>query len=264
MKIIGFAEKFYTLWDYQKEVHYSTTSDDKHVATGVTHKYFYIKNISKDIEKVKFLFPYTPINDSLKGMVRSWERTEKIDYPSEYFPFGKLKGSLIAESDDVWQLNRLYEGYDVRRKALARRRLVELGEIVRYDWEEPIYDYNEETHVHTLIGATKKKYIDKAGYEAQLKEKQRLEEASKSEYLHNDGDKVVLSLKKVKEFSFETDFGRCYIVTYQSEDGNTYYYKGNSPKNEIKEDKFSKVQGSVKHGEYKGLKQTFLQRMKLV
>ena len=35
-------------------------------------------------------------------------------------------------------------------------------------------------------------------------------------------------------------------------------------KNEIKEDKFIKVQGSVKHNEYKGLKQTFLQRIKLV
>lgn len=264
MKIIGFAGKFYTLWDYQKEVHYSTTAYYEYIATGVTHKYFYIKNISTDIEKVKSLFPYTPIDDSLRGKVRSWEITEKIDYPSEYFPFGKLKGSLIAESDDVWQLNRLYEGFDIRRKALARRRLIELGEIVRYDWEEPIYDYNEETDVKTLIGTTKKKYIDKQEYEAQLKEKQRLEEASKIEYLHNNGDKVVVSLKKIKEFSFETDFGYCYIVTYQSEEGNTYYYKGNSPKNEIKEDKFIKVQGSVKHNEYKGLKQTFLQRIKLV
>lgn len=259
--IIGFANKFYTLWDYQKEVHYSTTADYKHVATGVTHKYFYIKNISTDIDKVKSLYPNVGIDDSLKGKVRSWEHREKIDYPTEYFPYGRLEGELIMEATDVWQLNRLYEESDVRRKALARRRLVQLGELVRYDWIEPIYDYNEATNTHTQKGEKKHKYISKEGYDRKIKELKRLEEVSKSEFVFNDGDRVKVRVKKVSSFGFDTNYGYCHVITYQSDDNKKLIYKGNTPPDI--QDEFYTITATIKHNEYKGEKQTLLQRIKV-
>ena len=95
--IIGFANIFYTLWNYQVEKKYTTDAYGNHHLTGVNHKYYYLKNISKCLDKVKALFPDIEIDEELRGKTQSFERTQEIEKPYGYFWNGKYNGSLINE-----------------------------------------------------------------------------------------------------------------------------------------------------------------------
>lgn len=129
---IGFATQFYTLWNVEVESNYSTVNG-VHYLSGQTARYNFIKNISTSLEKTKALYPDLDIDDSLRGKTGNWERQEKLSPPFDLFPFGKLACMPIIESADVWQLDRLYHLTSVnpRTRVLARRRLIELGELVR-------------------------------------------------------------------------------------------------------------------------------------
>jgi hypothetical protein len=95
-QIIGFATQFYTLWNYEAVNQYRTDSYGNHHQTGVVHKYYYIKNISTDIDKVKTLFPNVEIDNELRG-TSSFTRNEKLELPEGYFWGGKYAGKLIDE-----------------------------------------------------------------------------------------------------------------------------------------------------------------------
>jgi len=95
-KVIGFAKQFYTLWDYEAVPRFITDSYGKHHQTGVNHNYYYIKNVSIDLNKVKALYPDIEIDNELRGM-SSFTRNEKLDLPPYYFWNGKYAGRLIDE-----------------------------------------------------------------------------------------------------------------------------------------------------------------------
>ena len=99
-KIIGFATQFYTLWDYEAVPQYKTDSYGNHHQTGVDHKYYYIKNVSTDLDKVKLLFPNVEIDTDLRG-ASSFTRNEKLDLPENYFWGGKYAGKLIDEIMEI-------------------------------------------------------------------------------------------------------------------------------------------------------------------
>lgn len=96
-KIIGFATQFYTLWDYEAVNQYITDSYGNHHQTGVDHKFYYIKNVSIDLDKVKALYPNVEIDEELRGKTTSFTRNEKMDLPEGYFWGGKYAGKLISE-----------------------------------------------------------------------------------------------------------------------------------------------------------------------
>lgn len=95
-KVIGFANKFYTLWNHSTETNYTCISG-KNFLTNIRHKYDYIKNISISEEKVKELYPDAPIIDGLRGRTISFWEDEKIELPIGYFGFGKYYGELIED-----------------------------------------------------------------------------------------------------------------------------------------------------------------------
>jgi hypothetical protein len=95
-KIIGFATKFYTLWNYEAIPQYRLDSYGNYHQTGVEHKYCYCKNLSTNLDKVKSLFPDVEIDTELRG-TSSFTRNEKLDLPDNYFWFGKYAGKLIDE-----------------------------------------------------------------------------------------------------------------------------------------------------------------------
>ena len=99
-KIIGFATQFYTLWDYEAVPQYKTDSYGNHHQTGVNHNYYYIKNVSTDIDKVKALFPNVEIDTELRG-TNSFTHNEKLDLPENYFWGGKYAGKLIDEIMEI-------------------------------------------------------------------------------------------------------------------------------------------------------------------
>ena len=52
MKLIGFSNKFYTLWSYSEEPLYKSINNE-YYQYGIKQIYNYIKNISFDLDKVK-------------------------------------------------------------------------------------------------------------------------------------------------------------------------------------------------------------------
>jgi hypothetical protein len=275
-KLIGFATQFYTLWEYSCTPRYGGNVVMNGVPppiVGYNHEYFYLKNISMDIEKVKELYPGVTIDEDLRGQSRSFERYERVERPVDCFNFGKLEGQKIAEATDVWQLKRvcwMVEGQsgdpNRRRQVLARRRLVELGELVKYphiiykyedlnwgkrDDEGKILPENRQDVPYRVNYATPK-FVE-------------IEEGKKRKaerpYYFNDGERLTLSIKLVRRFGFDTAFGYTTICFYITDDGKEVQYMGSNPP-EISDTEFIKVKATIKHKEYKGIKDTNLQRIK--
>jgi hypothetical protein len=98
--IIGKANTMYTLWNKRVINHESYT----------TERYTFLKNVSKDLNKVKRLYPELIIDESLRGATRI-EKTIKKE-PEQFldrFDFGQYEGNLLNSVDDtkylVWYLN---------------------------------------------------------------------------------------------------------------------------------------------------------------
>ena len=128
MKVIGFANKFYTLWDVTSKVVESKYSKD----TLVTNTY--IKNISMDIDKVKELYPGVEIDESLRGHSCTFEYTKKRkEINTDKFNFGKYEGNLISECNDKNYLRWFFDNSDGERKQNVEERLVELGFVIKDD-----------------------------------------------------------------------------------------------------------------------------------
>lgn len=96
-KVIGFATEFYTLWDVRTEHNYVCDSYGTYHVSSTTTFYDYIKNISKDLNKVKNLYPNLPIDEDLRGVTQSWERTKQAELPEGFFWYGKYSGRKIDE-----------------------------------------------------------------------------------------------------------------------------------------------------------------------
>lgn len=275
--IIGFATEFYTLWSYEKENVYAGNVVMNGVGPqiiGINHRYYYIKNISKDLEKAKALYPGVEIDEELRGVTRSFERFEKAEYPANCFSFGMLAGKEIAtlshSKDHVWQLFRaMNQENGGRRRVLARRRLIEMGELLRYkhteiqtrwkrveDFNE--YDYREGSHEEPYTVEIKHNYATPKFIEINESKKRQAAQP----YFFTDGQKVELSIKQVGATGFTGTYGYTFIRIYETEDGKTVKYTGSSPIDLV--DGFNKVKATIKHKEFRGNKETHLLRMRVV
>lgn len=96
MEVIGFATEFYTLWNKVVTRTYFTDAYGNHHYQGDNINYYYVKNISTDLAKVKELFPNTPIDNDLKGQSRDFSITTPDACP-EILKFGKYCGKHISE-----------------------------------------------------------------------------------------------------------------------------------------------------------------------
>jgi len=167
-QIIGFANKYYTLWDYSTEKNYVTNSSGNSQVSSVYHKFQYLKNISFDLDKVKSLYPNVEIDDSLRGMSSSFIRTEKINVPENVIPFGKYYGSIIDDilkSDFKYCLwlvdnsnhecvgyiknNPIYISYiesllSADREILNNSNLLKVGDVVDVEFLTNGYNSNED------------------------------------------------------------------------------------------------------------------------
>jgi hypothetical protein len=163
-KIIGFATQFYTLWDYEAVPQYKTDSYGNHHQTGVDHKYYYIKNVSTDLDKVKLLFPNVEIDTDLRG-TSSFTRNEKLDLPENYFWGGKYAGKLI---DEIMEIDFKYclwsaENYNMpyitnhpkyiahfeaiekaKQDEINSKQLLKVGDIVELEFTRNGYNADDE------------------------------------------------------------------------------------------------------------------------
>ena len=137
MKKIGFANKFFTLWDIEAKNHFSVDSNGNSYLSGRTIQHYFIKNISKDIDRVKKLFPNIEIDMNLKGskVFSVYEQIE--EKPVDKFSFGKYYGKTFAEvakSDLNYIVWILENHHTIKRK--AREALEKLPEVIEHKKKE--------------------------------------------------------------------------------------------------------------------------------
>lgn len=96
MKVIGFAGKYYTLWEVT-----SSTTDLGNGKHYITKSYTYLQNISFDKEKVLARYPNTEIDEELRGRTKSFKIRREYWDNVDTFRFGKYFGQKITDVNDV-------------------------------------------------------------------------------------------------------------------------------------------------------------------
>lgn len=286
MLYIGFTNHYYTLWSVTEGERYDASRGVTYIVTT----YQYHQNLSLDLEtaKQKLLArdENFEIDLSLRGEHgRYYTKTRIKSLENWQYSFGKLTGSDIRQSDDVWQLKRaMREEASPRTKVYARSRLIELGELVRFAWSEvkKVYiDYlllnsadgvaydEDDNAYHDKDGNALPTYQDKTFHYAYATPKQKewiekkRRDAAASGHWFTNGSKVEVKIKETGGFSFDTQFGTTYVCIYETEDGKLVKYMGANPP-DISKDNFVQVKATVKHDNYKGQDETKLQRIKLL
>jgi|688.fasta_scaffold34663_2 hypothetical protein len=263
--IIGFSGTYYCLWSWITEYSYSMTGSGAWVRGNGYAKYSYIKRISTDLEKVKQLYPQLPINESIHG--EKWEfnsrdsrATKRVILTPDVFPYGfKCEGDKIMECEDpkiLWALyleNNFDHSIDLARSQVyARRRLAELGLLIRYNTSKTIVVESGESIT------IRKNYCS-----PQFAAKLELSKSMNKGHFYQMGEKVKIAVKEISSFSFETQFGKCYIINYIDAENRFFKYKGTTPPS-ISTTEFVTIQATIKHDNYKGQDETLLQRVKIL
>lgn len=264
--VIGFSGTYYCLWYWNTDSNYSLTGSGSYISTGGYTKYHYIKRISTDVNKVKELYPNVSIDMGLHG--QRWLRNDGFKrevLADDVFPYGfRGVGDKIMDCNEAKFLWSLYLSIQTgigRNKVYARRRLADLGLIVPYKTSKTVdvmrYDYELGREVPTGETITIRSSYSSPKYVAQIEAAKTLVRGN----FYEDGMRVKLSIKELKSFSFETQYGTCYVVEYVDTDNRVFKYKGSNPPSISKED-FDTVQATIKHSEYKSQAETIIQRIK--
>jgi hypothetical protein len=144
MKRIGFANKYYTLWDVSEETMYRTVND-VHFASGTKTTFTYYQNLSTDLEKAiskakSMGVTILEVDEDLRGKTRSFSSVKNRDdiYNDNQFKFGRYEALQISDCEDVdyliWyfgetdskvvaeQIVRLDDSYSFDGKSLLSRK----------------------------------------------------------------------------------------------------------------------------------------------
>lgn len=260
MRIIGFTEVYYTLWVTYPPV--KEFINDREYRESQT--FTYVQNLSKDLAKAQDKVKNNPylnagenfiIDLGLRGHSSFTNYGDVVTELNWYeFSFGKLRFKDIRISEDIWQLQRASEQEDTEiRKALALNRLIDLGELV---------DYNGEIiHKDTL------KY-----------RLEKIEEFKDCGHFYKDCEKIEITVILEKQFTFSTYFNYNEVVNtvmvFRTNEGKILKYVGSAPPTHYLGDSFTldlnqdalylKLKATIKHTEYKGQKETRLQRIKIL
>jgi hypothetical protein len=277
-QVIGFSNEYFTLWHVSEPYKHYVNQYEFIWKQDVE----YIQNLSMDFEtaKSKVCGNFT-VDLELRGLQgRRFTRDigKGDDFEVWQFTFGKLTGSDIRSCDDVWQLNRVMnnENGNKRRMVIARRRLIELGELVRYNWvENNVFSQkmcdkwwkdrngiSEEQPTNDMFCINVKRNYATPKQAEIFENKKRIK--SLSGHFFNDGEKVTLKVKFESSFCYDTQFGTCFIEMFVTEDGKLVKYKGNNPPYLEDKDSWYQIKGTVEHGEYNGIMETRLKRIKVV
>ncbi len=261
MLTIGFANTFYTLWDVDSEKQYATDAYGNHYVSGIKVNYWYKKNISTDLEKAKSLYPGAAVNDSLRGKARDYSEVKQVLPPYDLFPYGQLKGYRIADCDNDWQLNRLYGDKWANKKSrvIARRRLIELGKLVRFTWidqeSKPVGEYGEGFEHYDVV----RRYAT-PGQKAYHDKKNEVASYTTGQFFTH-GEKVKIELREVSRGGFNGKFGWTDIVSYVDRDNRMFKYMGSAAPEQF--EGYKMIQATIEHSYYNSVHETKLKRIKI-
>jgi hypothetical protein len=150
IRTIGFTEVYYTLWEVWEPVKEPVYHNGVLIGTNTFQEHFYIQNLSKDFEaaqaKLKSKGYEFKVDLELRGssyfrrLTASDIKNREDYYGHDCFSFGRMEGTKFSEATDKWQLWRAYsEEKSARRRTCARRRLIELGALVKYNWLQEVW-----------------------------------------------------------------------------------------------------------------------------
>ena len=139
MKRIGFANKYYTLWNVSEETVYRTVND-VHFASGTKTTFTYYQNLSTDLEKAiskakSMGVTILEVDEDLRGKTRSFSSVKNRDdiYTDEQFKFGRYEALQIADCEDVDYLVWYFGETDSK---VAAEHIVSLDDSYSFDGEE--------------------------------------------------------------------------------------------------------------------------------
>lgn len=128
---IGFAYKFYTLWEMTQENRYEGNGR-VHIVTD----YKFIKNISMDREVVEQKYPGIEIDENLRGKNHSFFEEKYVWTEQDKFRFGKYAGSKFTDCYDysylAWYYTQIDESQQEHRD-IIKSILVDHGYEVKGD-----------------------------------------------------------------------------------------------------------------------------------
>ncbi len=259
MLTLGFTNVYYTLWQVEDPFKRYLTSEEWVMEQACSYQQNLSMEYEKAVEKIAAMSNGNYAVDlELRGNHSfTRELSKGDDFEVFQFTFGKLRGSDIRTCDDVWQINRaMTSEKKIRTRAIAKRRLIELGEIVRHTWVEEATVFNGGNDNENFLKPTiKRLYATKSQMD-------KLNGPVSAHY-YNDGEKVELELKEISHFGYETQYGWTSICIYATPDNRMFKYKGSTPP-EVSKEGFCKVKATVKHDEYQGVAETKLQRVKVL
>lgn len=274
MLTIGFTNQYYTLWSVSEPYKHYYNQYEYDIKQDVT----YYQNLSFDLQeakaKVESKYPNIDylVDLSLRGESGSYTNTlngERMsDAPDWMFHFGKLKYQDIRESDDIWQLERAFnQEKNARTRVHARRRLMDLGEMVKYEWIEKFshnvnWNKQDENRCYLPEKIEDVERVKKYATKSQVSQFEKEKNKPVSGHHELDGDKVTLELKEIDSFGFSGTYGYTYVVTYADRSNREFKYVGASP-SAISQDDFVKVKATISHDTYRG-NETKLKRIKVL
>jgi hypothetical protein len=88
-------------------------------------------------------------------------------------------------------------------------------------------------------------------------------ESLKHGHHYPEGTKVSEPMTIVKVTGYDSMYGYVQIITMSDQENRVFTYKGTSFPVAVSVGDSIEIKGTVKHGEYKETKQTFLQRVKV-
>lgn len=264
MLTIGFTSVYYTLWSVKIWTRYGANGSAYEVTS-----YAYLQNLSMDLEAAK-----DKINKMSNGLYdidltlrgewgTRYDRERMIkDMDIFRFSFGKLQGQDIREATDVWQLERaMNQEPNIKRRVYARRRMIDLGELVRRNWLETVSkavggdNWDMDNMENNFIKVCRKWMPKRLA-------KYYTEVADRMGHFFEDGKRIEMQVKQIRSKYIDTAYGTMWIITYETSEGQVVTYKGSTLPN-ISKTEFTTIKATVKHDEYKGTKQTLIQRIKV-
>lgn len=256
MRKIGFANKYYTLWEvYEEDVF--VTVNNVHRQSGIKTVHNYIQNLSMDESEAKKKFTKMTgldapeVDSELYGRSNSYNTLQKFDvYEEDEFNKGKYIGDKIKNVTDIDYLLFAYENMYTGIKEEARRNIIKSILLDNGYLEHPI---DED------------KLVTQDGYEyaIQLQKEKDLEASLIEDHHFNHGEKVELELTVHEEFGFSGTYGYTNVYKFYDSDKRSYTYMGTKSFPLRKGDKVSLI-ASIKHDSYNGQDQTKLLRIKVL
>lgn len=270
MLVIGFSTQFYTLWNVNRSIEYGageTVNGQFNGRVWERTDYRYECNLSMDLdvarEKIAKRAGDQPWSEDLSLKGERWHFTKKeiTEFAVYQFTFGRKTGTDMRTCEDAWQLKRAMNAEaSNRRRVVARQRLVELGELVRFPHTDQIaikWDDNDkaiEWKPCRSNWATPKQAEFLTA---------RDRKAAMSGHFFTNGQRVTMEIAQIGAFSFETGFGTTFVREYETTDGKLVKYMGANPL-DLEDGEVITVTATIKHDNYKGLNETKLLRIKKV